>query len=612
MYKSYFGFDEAPFSITPDPKFIYMSQRHQDALAHLKYGLLETNGFVLLTGEVGTGKTALCRCLLDQLPKTVNVAFVLNPKQTALELTANICDELHIEYPADTTSIKVLIDLLNKQLLENHTQGRRTILIIDEAQNLSDEVLEQVRLLTNLETSKQKLLQILLVGQPELQAMLARPVMRQLTQRITARYHIASLSKVETTAYIRHRMWIAGVQRPIFSNQAINKIYQLCKGTPRLINIICDRALLGAYAKNLDTIDAKTVTQAAQEILPNTHHIFFNPTRKIMAASIVLASFAVAAYTLPPWKQLGFNAADEEKAIEKPSPTIVQKQPPLSSAVKELITAEIVGSTRDATSDTKPVSITALPVNQRKKTPLVVDSALSTLNADKYKTLTKKAISQETTHNKENSANAALTTLLNDPSCRSGTETAINDLFNLWGITYHPQANQTACDVANNTGLSCVHDKGTWNNLKHYNRPAIIELQNSEGHWQHLLISQLNENSAFLSCGKRTARITLEEAGKHWFGEYIIFWQPPKKRMRFEIGNRGQDILLFQKQVKAALGIQDTNNSDIFDHKLEELVIQFQRKHFLESDGIAGKDTIILLNTITNKQGIPLLSVAEK
>ncbi len=604
MYKSYFGFDEAPFSITPDPKFIYMSQRHKDALAHLKYGLFETNGFVLLTGEVGTGKTALCRCLLEQLPKTVDIAFVLNPKQTALELVANICDELHVKYPDGTASIKVLIDLLNEKLLENHTQERRTILIIDEAQNLSDEVLEQVRLLTNLETSKRKLLQILLVGQPELQDMLARPVMRQLTQRVTARYHIAPLSQVETAAYIRHRMWIAGVQRPIFSTPAINKIYHLCNGTPRLINIICDRALLGAYAKNSDTIDTKIVTQAAHEILPDTKNSFFNPTRKTVAASIILASFAVAAYTLPQWNRLGSQSPEEKSIANLPSSKVIPEESHIQSIVKEIPSSKTSHSKFNDIQPIKPERNTVLPINQNRIAPLIVETTLTKPKTDKERayTTTNEAINTEVT----------LEELLDDKNCNNGTETAVNDLFNLWGITYSPQTSRTACEVANSTGLSCIQSKGTWNNLRRYNRPAIIELQGSKGRWQHLLIRALNKNSILLSCGEKTTTVTLNEADKYWFGEYLLLWKSPKRRMRFEHGNRGEDVLQFRQQIKTALGIHDTNNSNIFDTALKEQVMEFQRRNSLKPDGIAGKDTIILLNTLTNRPGIPLLATAEK
>ena len=210
MYLDYFNLSEQPFAITPDPRFLYMSARHREALAHLLYGLGDAGGFVQLTGEVGTGKTTICRCLLEQVPDNVDVALVLNPKVTAQELLATICDELGIQHPGDDASIRTLIDHLNRHLLDAHARGRRTVLIIDEAQNLSPDVLEQIRLLTNLETATQKLLQIILIGQPELRDQLGRKDMRQLAQRITARYHLEPISGKETSAYIRHRLQICG------------------------------------------------------------------------------------------------------------------------------------------------------------------------------------------------------------------------------------------------------------------------------------------------------------------------------------------------------------------------------------------------------------------
>ena len=215
MYLSHFGLRELPFSITPDPRFLYMSARHREALAHLVYGVGEHGGFVQLTGEVGTGKTSVCRCLLEQLPSHVDLALVLNPRLSPVELLATVCDELRIPYPAGTAARKELVDRLHRHLLEAHTGGRRTVLIVDEAQNLSPEVLEEVRLLTNLETAREKLLQVILIGQPELTAILDQPKLRQLAQRVTARYHLEPLSRAETRAYVRHRLAVAGRGRPV-------------------------------------------------------------------------------------------------------------------------------------------------------------------------------------------------------------------------------------------------------------------------------------------------------------------------------------------------------------------------------------------------------------
>lgn len=266
MYKDYFGFKEEPFSIAPDPQFLYMSERHREALAHLIYGMKADSGFVLLTGEVGTGKTTVCRCLLGQIPDDSEIAFILNPKLSVIELLATICDELKISYDEGRVSVKVFVDLINRFLLHAHAKGRQTVLIIDEAQNLSVDVLEQIRLLTNLETDKYKLLQVIMLGQPELNQILSQPELRQLAQRVTARYHLEPLLKEELEGYITHRLAVAGVERPLFPRASINKLYSLTGGVPRLINLLCDRALLGAYVKGQSTISPELLKEAAIEV----------------------------------------------------------------------------------------------------------------------------------------------------------------------------------------------------------------------------------------------------------------------------------------------------------------------------------------------------------
>ncbi|MDH5738198.1 MAG: AAA family ATPase [Gammaproteobacteria bacterium] len=277
MYNNYFGFKESPFSIAPNPHFLYMSPRHREALAHLLYGIEGVGGFILLTGEVGTGKTTVCRCLLEQMPDNVDTAFILNPKLTVQELLAAICDDLQISYP-DNASIKTLIDGLNHFLLDSLAKNRQTLLIIDEAQNLSAEVLEQLRLLTNLETNQKKLLQIILIGQPELLDLLARKELRQLNQRITARFHLEALSRQEVSSYIAHRLAVARGKGDIFTDTAIKKIYRLSQGIPRLINLLCDRSLLGTYAGNQARVSGAVVNKAAREIFGhqrNTKKLFW-------------------------------------------------------------------------------------------------------------------------------------------------------------------------------------------------------------------------------------------------------------------------------------------------------------------------------------------------
>jgi general secretion pathway protein A len=268
MYLSFFGLNEKPFAITPDPRYLYLSERHAEALAHLMYGINEAGGFVQLTGEVGTGKTTIVRSLLAQIPKDAEIALILNPRMTPPEFLLTICEELGIGVPADRSgSLKELVDALSAYLLRAHAAGKRVVLVVDEAQNLSAEVLEQVRLLTNLETNTQKLLQIILIGQPELRELLAASALRQLAQRITGRYHLDPLSRPESAAYVRHRLRVAGATTEPFTPSALREVFRLSQGVPRLINILCDRALLGAYSLDRHQVTAALVRTAAGEVL---------------------------------------------------------------------------------------------------------------------------------------------------------------------------------------------------------------------------------------------------------------------------------------------------------------------------------------------------------
>lgn len=301
MYQSYFGLTDAPFSIAPDPRYLYMSQRHQEALAHLLYGVNGGGGFVLLTGEVGAGKTTVCRCLLEQIPECCDVAYIFNPRQTVAELLSSICAEFGIDCPADNTSVKVFVDCINAYLLDAHARGRHTVLIIDEAQNLSADVLEQMRLLTNLETNERKLLQIILLGQPELAVMLARPELSQLAQRIIARYHLGPLTRQEVAAYVQHRLGVSGTQRRLFPAALTGRLYRLSGGIPRIINVLCDRALLGAYVQGRDRVDRATLMQAAREVFhKQASRSMLRPLLAVLLASTVFAAVQYLPVVPPP------------------------------------------------------------------------------------------------------------------------------------------------------------------------------------------------------------------------------------------------------------------------------------------------------------------------
>ena len=298
MYNHYFQLKAAPFSIAPDPRYLFMSERHREALAHLLYGIGSGGGFVLLTGEIGAGKTTVCRCFIEQVPENCRLAYIFNPKLTVEELLLTVCDELHIELPpagAAPFGVKGYVDAINRYLLASHAQGLNNVLVIDEAQNLSPEVLEQLRLLTNLETSERKLLQIILIGQPELRTMLARPELEQLAQRVIARYHLGPLSEPETGAYIGHRLAVSGAVGTPFAPALVPLVQRLTHGVPRRINLLCDRALLGAYVENSAQVTRPILLRAADEVFAGEPAARKPDARWPLLAGGVLAGVALSA-----------------------------------------------------------------------------------------------------------------------------------------------------------------------------------------------------------------------------------------------------------------------------------------------------------------------------
>jgi general secretion pathway protein A len=346
VYEAYFGLRERPFSIAPDPQYLYMSERHQEAFAHLSYGIQQGGGFVKLTGEVGTGKTTLCRSLLSKLPKGVDVALILNPRVNERELLETICDEFRILYTTNST-VKILLDLLNQHLLRAFSKGKTSVLIIDEAQLLEIEVLEMVRLLTNLETNKAKLLQIILIGQPELDHVLAREELRQLDQRINARYHLGPLNKEQVAEYVSYRLGVAGCQRALFSRQAIRRVFRLSRGVPRIINVLCDHSLLRAYASSKELVNASLVSSAAREVLAARKFVDSDKALvygKAIAATILVAALA---WTVPKYIDYQSFTATEVATSDSPvnpisSPNVVGAELGSSETVLELTEQAVV------------------------------------------------------------------------------------------------------------------------------------------------------------------------------------------------------------------------------------------------------------------------------
>jgi general secretion pathway protein A len=366
MYAQFFGLKQEPFSIAPDPRYLFMSERHREALAHLLYGLAGGGGFVLLTGEIGAGKTTVCRCFLEQLPKRCNVAYIFNPKLTVTELLKSVCDEFHIPVPArepGVATVKDFLDPINEYLLRTHAVGQNNVLIIDEAQNLSADVLEQLRLLTNLETSERKLLQIILIGQPELREMLARPELEQLAQRVIARFHLGALSEPETAQYIRHRMAIAGMNSPLpFDRPARERIHEWSRGVPRRINLLCDRALLGAYAEGKSRIDPTMIDKAAAEVFdkPVPHALsrwwqrLALPTAWVWGLGLVMgaALFGIVSWALDAGPKRATAVASVGAA--GPAPTLAPADPPAAVPGAAAASTAVAAPTPAASARARP------------------------------------------------------------------------------------------------------------------------------------------------------------------------------------------------------------------------------------------------------------------
>lgn len=364
MYTRYFGLTEKPFAIAPNPQYLFMSELHREALAHLLYGISSEGCIILLTGDVGTGKTTVCRSLISQLPATTEIAMILNPKLTIIDLFKTICEELQIPIEGESPSTKTYIDKINSYLLDAHSQGKNTALIIDEAQNLDLEILEQLRLLTNLETNTHKLLQIVLIGQPELREILQDPKLSQINQRITTRYHLQPLQIEDIDAYIKHRVLVAGgnPRIPLFSNRAIRHVAKLSNGIPRLINVLCDRALLGAYAQNRDHVNLDIMKKAAGEVKPA--HSKKSSARSRIIVALVLLFFAIWVPALFIFTDLGDNFSllknnldhlqrlihpSSEKTAVIPSTTVADTTEP--AHLKEATSSSTVTTTTPVEND---------------------------------------------------------------------------------------------------------------------------------------------------------------------------------------------------------------------------------------------------------------------
>lgn len=590
MYEQHFGLTERPFSIAPDPRFLYMSQQHREALAHLLYGVGEGGGFVQLTGEVGTGKTTICRCLLEQVPDHVDVALILNPRVSAIELLASLCDELGLDYARDTTSIKALTDLLNAHLLETHAQGQRTVLIIDEAQNLDADALEQVRLLTNLETTREKLLQIVLIGQPELRSLLAREDLRQLSQRITARYHLEPIQRNETAAYIRHRLQVCGATETLFNDAAIDMVQKLSGGVPRLINVMCDRAMLGAYVEGKRSIDAPIVVRAASEVLPEEglDAPSGNSWWRWLAAAV--AAVFVVAFIIGYWQvsprdgaMLATESAGNtarttpDTMLANMAQSAAEQEVPAGSGATVVSPAETADSLRTVTAPPATVGVMAVDAAPR---------------SDAGAELLEQRLA---------SASAA------------AASRAWAGLFSLWGMQSTARTDAQACAAAPAVGLRCLQGGGSRAVLQYYDRPAVLLLVGAGGRRVPVLLQEIRGDRALLLIDGQPLEVPLEAMEQHWFGEYRLLWKtPPGGSPVLRPGDRNPDVKWLREKLKLASGMSSIAPDPLyFDEGLKSLVQEFQRSHELSADGVVGARTFIHLNNLSRQPTVPRLGIVK-
>jgi general secretion pathway protein A len=572
MYLRFFGINEKPFAITPDPRYLYLSERHAEALAHLLYGINEAGGFIQLTGEVGTGKTTVVRTLLSRVPHHADVAVILNPRVTPVEFLLTICEELGLGIPdADRDSVKQMVDALNRRLLSAHAEGRRIIVIVDEAQNLSADVLEQVRLLTNLETPTQKLLQIILIGQPELREMLDRTELRQLAQRITGRYHLEPLSREETLGYVRHRLRVAGAVEDIFTPSALAEVHRLSGGIPRVINVTCDRALLGAYTQETRKVSSGLVRLAAGEVYGRR---FVPVWLSWLAGALGLVGAAGTAYVgwhlwqrqISPARASRDNAAHAMAAAGSASGVPLAAAAPPTAASP----AALLPSASSPAATQRPG---AGPAGGASTVP--VATSINALLA----------------------ANSANTT----------DAAAFRRLLSLWGTAMADD--KDPCGQAAKAGLSCLEQRGSWAQVKALNRPAILTLTDDHGQRHRVVLSALDDRFATLNLGEHNERVPIDELSRDWFGEFTVVWKPKTARARpLSLGMKGDEVRWLRRSLNALQGdASDPETGDVYDQELATAVQNFQREHRLSVDGIAGLQTQVVLDTVLAEPGSPLL-----
>ena len=645
MYKNFFGFNERPFKLVPNPAYLFLSRSHEEALAHLTYAVIQGEGFMEITGEVGTGKTTLCRTFLEHLDNDTKAAYIFNPNLDSVELLKAINDEFGI--PSDADNTKDLIDNLNAFLIEQKTRGKSTILLIDEAQNLTNEVLEQLRLLSNLETAKHKLLHIILVGQPELKEKLDSHELRQLRQRISLSCRLIPLSFKDVRNYIQHRIDVASGKPEIqFDDAAYRSIYNYSKGIPRLINIVCDRALLTAFGLDQKEITQNIVRASIKELTDKSaiNKNSFNKRKKaILFFSILSLILFMIIYYHPGLLRVNttFNSPETKKLdtlhsnnvkttvptvttsdAKKPVPaaTATAKKEPVSAVTvsesKELVPAptasESIESVPTVTATIKKEPVPAVTVSEsikdvpavaasesKKPVPLIIASESKKIEVQKVKTL--EPVIEPLTEPARNLGN-----LLETMNRLSSRHMAIKVALNLWHIEPEIKPDLDTIDddydffrlVSKENNLLIRQIKGNLNAIKKLNLPVILAVHlNKIAPPVYFALVKIDTQKVALRGGKQDISIELSpvELESYWSGVAYIPWKNFLSLKGTIPIDCPKDSITTLKMLLKDIGFKEIEINPFYDDKTRQAVKEIQKKYGLHIDGTVGSTTKIAL-----------------
>ena len=589
VYQDFFGFSEKPFDLTPDPKYLYLSPKHKEVLAHLVYGLQENNGFLKIIGEVGTGKTIICRSFLRELRSDFNIAYIFNPCINALELLQTINTELGI--PGKSKSKKKLVDVLNRFLLEERAKGHRVVVIIDEAQDLEPKVLEQLRLLSNLETDTEKLIQIVLIGQPELDKVLAKEGLRQLRQRITIQWELLALNLEETRGYIQHRLNVAlGKGKVRFSRQAVEMVYRYSRGIPRMINVVADRTLLIAYTQSTKKITPKIVQLAVSDIgnlvpLESWADKFWKLVLPSgLAAGLIF--FAVNFFALPDYNKNAPGSKDipaliQENPIDLSAPG--QLVPRLSAPSSTVIhPAPLASSLVEIFPKTKTVNTESYALQRR----IPSNGTLSILYPEK------------------------LVTYLSSLTLVESKLEAVKWILQAWNLNIGNLQGLTEADleiIEEDYQLSWFEVNGTLARLKNLNYPAFLEiaLPNAQGTKYLALVSIQGDTGIFGSVDKIEMPLSIIDS--LWTRKAIVLWKDFENLPEsLGIGYRGKEAIWLQKNLRL-LGYFQGREAPLYGPKTVQAMMKLQRNHSIKDDGIFNTDSKLLLYNLLQIYSTPKL-----